>query len=157
MACDNRVGGGLMPANRSRQRLLLSTCLTGAALSLGGGAARAQDRAAATWQPHVEMQAEAGREHDGVTAELFAPLSQDSDTLVFATARMRYDEGFNENGSAILGVRQRVGDGLALGVNVGGDFYQSEFSSHSQSSVSMGLEAFTSAFDVRFNYRLPLA
>ncbi|MGE3397434.1 MAG: beta strand repeat-containing protein, partial [Sphingomonas sp.] len=71
--------------------------------------------------------------------------------------RLGYSNRYEENASVILGVRRQVAQDLALGFNVGADFYQSEFASRQQASVSAGIEILTSQFDARFNYRLPLS
>ncbi|WP_431470554.1 hypothetical protein [Sphingosinithalassobacter sp. LHW66-3] len=133
--------------------MLLSTGLTGAALALAPSV-RAQD-AQPVWQPQADAEARAGEPGAEVAFELLAPLAQNEANLLFVAGRIAYDELYDRSGSVTFGGRGRVGDDLAIGVNVGADFYRSNLTSNAQTAVSFGLEGFTSVFDVHVNYRLP--
>ncbi len=137
-----------------RDRMLVSTCLTGLALALASGA-QAQD-GEATWQPRAEVDARAGDGNSQVSLELFAPLTQNDSGLLFAAGRIGTDELFHRNGSVTMGGRVKVGSDAAIGVNAGVDFYKSDLTSRAQAATSFGLEGFTSVFDLHVNYRLPL-
>ena len=137
-----------------RGRLLLSTCLTGIALASASGAL-AQDRDP-TWQPRAEVDARAADGTSQVSFELFTPVAQNDTNLMFVSGRIGYDEQFDRNGSVTFGGRGKVGEDIAIGVNAGVDFYKSNISKRDQTAVSFGLEGFTSVFDVRLNYRLPV-
>jgi hypothetical protein len=140
---------------KSSKARLFSTCLTGAILA-AASPAWGQTSDAPTWKPRAEVDAQVGKDI-GVSTSLFAPIAQNDSSLVYVDGRIGYDQRFDRNGSATIGARVRVGEDVAIGVNAGADFYRSDIGSRDQAAVSMGLEGFTSVFDVRVNYRLPLS
>jgi mucin-19 len=142
--------------NLHRGRLMLSTCLTGIALASASGAqAQTQDKDP-TWQPRAEVDARAADGSSQVSFELFAPLAQNDSNLMFVTGRIGTDERYDRSGSVTFGGRGKIGEDVAIGVNAGVDFYKSNVSKRDVTAVSFGLEGFTSVFDVRLNYRLPV-
>ena len=140
---------------KSSKARLFSTCLTGAILA-AASPAWGQTSDAPTWKPRAEVDAQVGKDI-GVSTSLFAPIAQNDSSLVYVDGRIGYDQRFDRNGSATVGARFRVGEDAAIGVNAGADFYRSDIGSRDQAAVSMGLEGFTSVFDARVNYRLPLS
>ncbi|TGX54113.1 hypothetical protein E5A73_08295 [Sphingomonas gei] len=134
---------------------LFSTCLTGAMLA-AAAPAWGQTSDAPTWKPRAEVDAQVGKDI-GISTSLFAPVAQTDSSLVYVDGRIGYDQRFDRNGSATIGARVRVGEDVAIGANVGADFYRSDIGSRDQAAVSLGLEGFSSVFDVRVNYRLPLS
>ncbi|WP_166745711.1 right-handed parallel beta-helix repeat-containing protein, partial [Sphingomonas naasensis] len=140
---------------KSSKARLFSTCLTGAILA-ASAPAWGQTNDAPVWKPRAEAEAQAGKDI-GVSTSLFAPVAQNDSGLVYVDGRIGYDQRFDRNGSATVGARFRTGEDTAIGVNVGADFYRSDIGSRDQAAVSMGLEGFSSVFDVRVNYRLPLS
>jgi hypothetical protein len=137
-----------------RGRLLLSTCLTGIALAAAPGA-YAQDNDS-NWQPRAEVDARAADGSSQVSFELFAPVAQNDSNLMFVAGRIGTDERYDRNGSVTIGGRGKIGEDVAIGVNAGVDFYKSDLSKRDITAASFGLEAFTSVFDLRLNYRLPV-
>ncbi|NYT40306.1 S-layer family protein [Sphingomonas sp. R-74633] len=137
-----------------RGRLLLSTCLTGIALAAAPGA-HAQDKDP-NWQPRAEVDARAADGSSQVSFELFAPVAQNDTSLMFVAGRIGTDERYDRNGSVTIGGRGKIGEDVAIGVNAGVDFYKSDLSKRDVTAASFGLEAFTSVFDLRLNYRLPV-
>ncbi|AQR73718.1 right-handed parallel beta-helix repeat-containing protein [Sphingomonas sp. LM7] len=140
---------------KSSKARLFSTCLTGAVL-VAASPAWGQTSGAPTWKPRAEVDAQAGKDI-GISTSLFAPIAQNDSGLVYVDGRIGYDQRFDRNGSATVGARFRTSEDTAIGVNVGADFYRSDIGSRDQAAVSMGLEGFSSVFDVRVNYRLPLS
>ncbi|MCX8476020.1 MAG: hypothetical protein MT490_09515, partial [Sphingomonas sp.] len=140
---------------KSSKARLFSTCLTGAVLA-AAAPAWAQTSDAPNWKPRAEAEAQAGKDI-GVSTSLFAPIAQNDSSLVYVDGRIGYDQRFDRNGSATVGARFRTSEDTAIGVNVGADFYRSDIGSRDQAALSMGLEGFSSVFDVRVNYRLPLS
>jgi len=138
----------------NRGQLLLSTCLTGIALATATGA-QAQDKDP-NWKPRAEVDARASDGSSQVSFELFAPVAQNDSNLMFVAGRIGTDERYDRNGSVTIGGRGKIGEDVAIGVNAGIDFYKSDLSKRDQTAVSFGLEGFTSVFDVRVNYRLPV-
>ncbi|MBO9622562.1 MAG: hypothetical protein J7500_07600 [Sphingomonas sp.] len=142
-----------MRKSSSRARLF-STCLTGAVLA-AASPVWAQTSETPTWKPRAEIDAEAGKSV-GVSTALWAPLAQNDSSLVYVDGRIGYDQRFDRNGSATIGARARVGEDFAIGVNAGMDFHRSDLGPRDQAAVSLGLEGFSSVFDVRVNYRMPI-
>lgn len=140
---------------KSSKARLFSTCLTGAILA-AASPAWGQTSDAPTWKPRAEVDAQVGKDI-GVSTSLFAPIAQNDSSLVYVDGRIGYDQRFDRNGSATIGARVRVGEDAAIGVNAGADFYRSDIGSRDQAALSLGLEGFTSVFDARVNYRLPLS
>ncbi|WP_158298808.1 beta strand repeat-containing protein [Sphingomonas psychrotolerans] len=140
---------------KSSKARLFSTCLTGAILA-AASPALGQTSDAPTWKPRAEVDAQVGKDI-GVSTSLFAPIAQNDSTLVYVDGRIGYDPRFDRNGSATVGARFRAGEDIAIGANIGADFYRSDIGSRDQAALSMGLEGFSSVFDVRVNYRLPLS
>lgn len=140
---------------KSSKARLFSTCLTGAILA-ASAPAWGQTSDAPVWKPRAEAEAQAGKDI-GVSTSLFAPVAQNDSGLVYVDGRIGYDQRFDRNGSATVGARFRTGEDTAIGVNAGADFYRSDIGSRDQVALSMGLEGFSSVFDVRVNYRLPLS
>lgn len=140
---------------KSSKARLFSTCLTGAILA-AAAPAWGQTGDAPTWKPRAEVDAQVGKDI-GVSTSLFAPIAQNDSSLVYVDGRIGYDQRFDRNGSATIGARVRVGEDAAIGVNAGADFYRSDIGSRDQAALSLGLEGFTSVFDARVNYRLPLS
>jgi hypothetical protein len=139
--------------HKSSRARLFSTCLTGAILA-AAAPAWGQTGDAPTWKPRAEVDAQVGKDI-GLSTSLFAPIAQNDSSLVYVDGRIGYDQRFDRNGSATVGARFKAGEDAAIGVNVGADFYRSDIGSRDQAAVSMGLEGFSSVFDVRVNYRLP--
>ncbi|SDU48381.1 hypothetical protein [Stappia sp. ES.058] len=118
-----------------------------------GGQAVAQD-SQRLWGAWGELGAQAGPETNAFL-EGFMPIGQDADSIVFLD--MRLDYGVNSRGSTSigLGVREIVGPDLILGANAFVDAVRTE-NGNTFAGATLGLEAFTSIFDLRVNAHIPI-
>jgi hypothetical protein len=147
-----------MSRSALRGRILRSTTFLTGAIACLAGPAYAQAGSTKVWQPRSDLHAQTGtRDNNEVAVELFVPMAQNDETLLYSAARIGHNEQFEENASLTLGLRKIVGTDLALGINIGADIYNSEYSSRRRSAASIGLEAFTSAFDLHLNFHAPLS
>jgi hypothetical protein len=138
---------------RLKGRELLSSSCAAALLAGTGGQAFAQD-APRLWGAWGELGAQAGAETNAFL-EGFMPIGQDADSIVFLD--MRLDYGVNSRGSTSigLGVREIVGPDLILGANAFVDAVRTE-NGNTFAGATLGLEAFTSIFDLRVNAHAPI-
>jgi len=141
------------PGMRRPGRDLLTSSCAAALLAGGGGSALAQD-VAAPWQPWAEAGAQAGA-RSSAFLEGFMPLAQDADSLVFLDMRLDYDTD-NRGATAFgLGLREIVGEDLILGANAFIDVVRTD-NDNVFAGATLGLEAFTSIFDLRLNAHIPI-
>ncbi|WP_349359174.1 right-handed parallel beta-helix repeat-containing protein [Stappia sp.] len=109
---------------------------------------------AAPWQPWAEAGAQAGA-RSSAFLEGFMPLAQDADSLVFLDMRLDYDTD-NRGATAFgLGLREIVGEDLILGANAFIDVVRTD-NDNVFAGATLGLEAFTSIFDLRLNAHIPI-
>lgn len=128
-----------------------------AALLAGAGSAAAQDAAPQIdryWGAWGELGAQAGSE-SAAFLEGFMPVGQDGDSLVFLDLRLDYGENARGSMSVGFGVRELVADDLVLGANAFVDVVRTENSKY-HLGATLGIEAFTSIFDLRLNAHIPL-
>ncbi|WP_425088811.1 beta strand repeat-containing protein [Stappia sp.] len=132
---------------------MLSSSCAAALLAGTGGQAAAQD-APRLWGAWGELGAQAGAETNAFL-EGFMPLGQDADSIVFLDMRLDYGENSRGSTSLGLGFREIVGPDLILGANVFVDAVRTE-NSNTFAGATLGLEAFTSIFDLRVNAHVPI-
>jgi len=123
-----------------------------AMMVLGGGVALAGE---AKWGAHIDLEGRAGTERHLGEADLFLPLAQDDDTLLFANVRARLDSHGGGEGNFGLGMRHM----LASGWNVGGYAYfdhRITARDNAFSQATLGAEALGPVFDLRANVYLPI-
>ncbi|MCA1299085.1 right-handed parallel beta-helix repeat-containing protein [Stappia indica] len=134
-------------------RELLSSSCAAALLAGASASANAQD-AAPVWGPWGELGAQAGSEAAGFL-EGFVPLAQDGESLVFLDLRLDVGENARGSTSVGLGLRRIVGPDLILGANVFADAVKTDNGNYF-GGATLGLEAFTSIFDLRLNAHIPI-
>ncbi|GGE88819.1 hypothetical protein H1W37_13320 [Stappia taiwanensis] len=134
-------------------RELLSSSCAAALLAGASASANAQD-AAPVWGPWGELGAQAGSEAAGFL-EGFVPLAQDGESLVFLDLRLDVGENARGSTSVGLGMRHIVGPDLILGANVFADAVKTDNGNYF-GGATVGLEAFTSIFDLRLNAHIPI-
>ena len=117
--------------------------------------ANVDDAFSKRWGPWVEM---GGRFSDSRSigeANLFAPVWQNSDSLLFFDVRASFDNHHAREGNFGLGFRHMLDNGWNLGAygyldvrrsSLGNDFYQ----------TTLGVEALGETFDFRANAYLPI-
>ncbi|WP_019645378.1 right-handed parallel beta-helix repeat-containing protein [Novispirillum itersonii] len=131
-----------------RHALLAATALP---FLLSAAALAAEDK----WGPSVEAGAKIGSKRKIGESDLFLPLAQDEQRLLFADIRGSIDEDSQREGNFGLGYRQMLDSGWNLGGYGYFDRRRSE-TGHYYSQATVGLEALGTDFDVRLNGYLPL-
>jgi Protein of unknown function (DUF3442). len=127
--------------------------LTAAAvLVLAGGAARAE---APKWGPHIDLEGKAGTDRHLGEADLFLPVLQDADTLLFANVRTRLDDEGGREGNFGLGLRHMLDSGWNLGTYGSFDRRRSDLDNYFN-QVTVGAEALGPDWDLRANAYLPV-
>ncbi|MBU0680968.1 MAG: inverse autotransporter beta domain-containing protein [Proteobacteria bacterium] len=112
------------------------------------------------WQPHVEITAKPGTDRTLGKLDLFVPLAQSDDTLLFADLRGVLADDPSHEGNFGLGLRriQRDGDSL-IGDWLWGAYgfydYRHSENNFSYGQATFGAEAMTENFSLRGNYYLP--
>jgi hypothetical protein len=107
------------------------------------------------WGPHIDLEAKPGTKRSLGEADLFIPVAQSADTLLFANLRLRMDDNDSNEGNYGLGIRHM----LESGWNIGGYGYfdrrRTEFDNHFN-QVTLGVEALSQDWDLRANYYAPV-
>lgn len=107
------------------------------------------------WGPHIDLEAKPGTKRSLGEADLFIPMAQSADTLLFANLRLRMDDNDSNEGNYGFGVRHM----LESGWNIGGYGYfdrrRTEFDNHFN-QVTLGVEALSQDWDLRANYYAPV-
>ncbi|WP_417772027.1 beta strand repeat-containing protein [Stappia sp.] len=106
------------------------------------------------WGAWGEIGAQAGSEASGFL-EGFMPLGQDGSNLVFLDMRLDYGDNSRGSSSFGLGLRSVVGSNLIVGANSFIDVVHTDNGNY-HLGATLGLEAFTSIFDLRLNAHIPL-
>jgi parallel beta-helix repeat protein len=117
--------------------------------------ARADDVFATRWDPWIETGAQVSSARAIGDADLFVPLSQDSDTLLFADIRGMFDSQDAAEGNFGLGLRQMLPSGWNIGAYGYFDLRRSSYGNRFQ-QVTLGAEALSEQFDLRANIYLPV-
>ncbi|WAX97673.1 right-handed parallel beta-helix repeat-containing protein [Aminobacter sp. NyZ550] len=107
------------------------------------------------WGPWVETggQFSSGRSLGEVN--LFVPLLQNSDTLVFTDLRGKFDNNDSVEGNFGLGIRHMLPSGWNLGAYGYYDIRRSPYGNNFH-QVTLGAEALSEVFDLRANAYLPV-
>ena len=132
--------------------MLSSSCA--AALLAGTGSAALAQEPAPLWGAWGELGAQAGSQN-AAFLEGFMPLAQDGNSIVFLDLRLDYGENSKGSASVGLGFREIVGPDLILGANAFVDLVRTD-NGNQFLGMTLGVEAFTSIFDIRLNGHIPL-
>ncbi len=145
----------MKPARRFERRDLLSTtCLAAAFAGLGSSAAIAEEPQP-LWGAWAELGGQAGDEA-AAFIEGFVPIGQDDDSIVFLDLRLSTADSGTGYSSFGIGVRQIVGEDLAIGASAFVDGIRTD-NNNLYAGLGFGLEAFTSRFDLRIDGYVPFA
>ena len=107
------------------------------------------------WEPYVELEAKPGSDRVLGTADLFVPLAQDSDSLLFWLFRGVVTDDNSEEGNFGLAYRQLTNQGGALPFIWGiYGFYdlQNSASNHTYDQFTLGAELLTTNMELRGNW-----
>ncbi|WP_293947500.1 inverse autotransporter beta domain-containing protein [Sneathiella sp.] len=111
----------------------------------------AQDK----WQAHIDLEGKVGNERDLGEADLFLPLWQNNDTLLFGNLRGRIDNNDSQEGNFGIGLRQMQGNGWNLGGYAYFDHRNSPYD-NSLNQITLGAEALSLDWDFRANAYIPV-
>lgn len=106
------------------------------------------------WNPYVELNLRYGNHRDIGKIDVFMPLLQNEDTLLFADIRGMHDSKSALEGNFGLGIRHMYYPYMILGAYGFYDRRRSEFHNY-YFQGTFGVEALMENYDFRFNYYLP--
>lgn len=115
----------------------------------------AQTDATPKWGPHIDLEAKPGTKRSLGEADLFIPVAQSADTLLFANLRPRMDDNDSNEGNYGLGLRHMLESGWNLGAYGYFDRRRTEYDNHFN-QVTLGVEALSQDWDLRANYYAPV-
>ena len=107
------------------------------------------------WGPHIDFEAKPGSKRTLGEADLFFPVRQTTDSLLFANIRVRMDDGDSHEGNIGMGYRQMYESGWNLGVYGYLDRRKSAYDNYFTQST-FGVEALGRDLDFRLNTYLPV-
>ncbi|MRX35507.1 right-handed parallel beta-helix repeat-containing protein [Aminobacter sp. MDW-2] len=117
--------------------------------------AHAEDLLAKRWGPWVETGGQFGKGRSLGEMNLFVPLLQNSDTLVFTDLRGKFDNNDSVEGNFGLGIRHMLPSGWNLGAYGYYDIRRSPYGNNFH-QLTLGAEALGEVFDLRANAYLPV-
>lgn len=112
------------------------------------------EEAPSKWGPHLDLEGKAGTDRNLGEGDLFVPLLQDDDTLLFTSLRTRFDDSNGREGNFGLGIRHMHESGWNLGGVAYFDRRQSEWGNYFN-QVTLGAEALSTDWDFRSNAYIP--
>ncbi len=106
------------------------------------------------WGPHLDLEGKAGNKRNLGEGDLFVPLLQNGSSLLFGNLKGRFDDEASREGNIGLGLRHMLDSGWNLG---GYGYFDRRRSEHDNyfNQVTLGAEALSLDWDVRFNAYLP--
>ena len=107
------------------------------------------------WGPHLDLEAKPGTKRALGEADLFIPVAQSTDTLLFANLRLRMDDNDGNEGNYGLGVRHMLDSRWNLGAYGYYDRRRSEYGNYFN-QATFGVEALSQDWDARANYYAPV-
>lgn len=117
--------------------------------------AHAEDALAKRWGAWVETGGQLGKGRSLGEVNLFVPLLQNSDTLVFTDLRGKFDNNDSVEGNFGLGIRHMLPSGWNLGAYGYYDVRRSPYG-NTFHQLTLGAEALSEVFDLRVNAYLPV-
>ncbi len=137
---------------RNMQRKICRLVLAAAMTALSGGAALAQEYS--SWSAHGSVTLKAGSERQIGELDLFVPLFQDGNSMLYLDLRAQSDESDNQEGNAGFGYRW-MGRDVILGAYGFYDWRKSDETGNEFTQGMIGFELMTDGFDLRLNGYLP--
>jgi len=121
------------------------------------GIANADPTRSSKWQPYFDIKARLGNERSLGSANVFLPLAQSRDRLLFADARFTFDDSSATEGNLGLAYRHRLGDRAQGGIfGVYGFFdYRKSETNFSYKQLTGGAEWLANDWELRTNLYLP--
>lgn len=126
-------------------------------LACGANPARGADVPSSPpkWDAHIDLEAKPGTKRSLGEGDLFLPLAQTPDTLLFGDLRMRFDDQDSREGNFGIGVRHMLSSGWNLGGYGYFDHRLSQYD-HYFNQVTLGAEALGTDYDFRLNTYWPV-
>ncbi|MBF0166963.1 MAG: inverse autotransporter beta domain-containing protein [Alphaproteobacteria bacterium] len=107
------------------------------------------------WGPHIDLEGKAGTKRNLGEADLFVPLVQNQQSLLFADFRTRLDDHGSQEGNFGLGARAMLDHGWNLGAYGYFDRRRSDNGNYFN-QATLGIEGLSQDWDVRLNSYLPV-
>ncbi|HTY67547.1 MAG TPA: inverse autotransporter beta domain-containing protein [Alphaproteobacteria bacterium] len=107
------------------------------------------------WGPFLDLDGKVGTKRNLGTGDLFMPMLQDSNSLLFADIRGRFDDHSDEEGNFGLGVRHMLESGWNLGAYSYYDRRKTELGTTFE-QATFGIEALSLDWDLRANVYQPI-
>ncbi|HEY3916656.1 MAG TPA: inverse autotransporter beta domain-containing protein [Stellaceae bacterium] len=107
------------------------------------------------WAPFIDLDGKAGTQRNIGEGDLFIPLLQNSDSMLFADLRGRFDDRSDDEGNFGLGFRHMLGIGWNLGAYGYYDRRSTALGSIFE-QATFGAEALSLDWDVRANLYQPV-
>ena len=143
------IGAGIAAYRPSMKAQLLVGAATLAMI-----APDALAQSAPKWDAHIEIGGRFGGDRQSGDVEVFVPLWQDQDSLVFGNIRGKLGSDGDTEGNFGLGYRTKIDGAWILGVNGYFDVLETQFNNVFYQG-GIGLEALTEDFDFRVNAYFP--
>jgi hypothetical protein len=115
----------------------------------------AHAQTAEKWGPHIDFEGKPGTKRNLGEADLFVPLWQDEDTLLFGSFRARLDDNDSREGNFGIALRQMQNSGWNLGGYSYFDHRRSPYG-NGFNQITLGAEALSFDWDLRANAYLPI-
>lgn len=125
-----------------------------APIEFGNDTAHASEENSPKWGAHIDVEGKAGTDRSLGEGDLFVPLLQNDDTLLFTSLRTRFDDSNGREGNFGLGIRHMHESGWNLGGVAYFDRRQSEWGNYFN-QVTLGAEALSTDWDFRSNAYIP--
>src|SRR5579885_174615 len=102
------------------------------------------------WQPYADLGLGVGDSLTSERLDMFVPIRQDTDSLLFISAGLGHETHYSENASIGLGYRTKIDPDWILGGYAAFDNTHTDFS-HSFEQFAIGAEVMSEDWDARIN------
>ncbi|MGE5466442.1 MAG: inverse autotransporter beta domain-containing protein [Ignavibacteria bacterium] len=140
---------------RRLQPVLTALCRLAPVIPLLAGTPAHAEADSPKWGPHIDFEAKPGSKRTLGEADLFLPVVQNADTLVFANLRARVDNESSREGNLGAGVRRMLESGWNLGAYGYLDRRRSPDTGYHYGQTTLGAEALGRDWDFRANAYQP--
>jgi len=149
-ACISSLSGSFSRSLSFKTKLLVGV----AAAALIADDARADEMSDSKWGAHIDLGGRIGADRQSGEVEIFVPIWQDYDSLIFGNLRGKFGSDEDIEGNFGLGFRTQVNGDWILGANAFFDVLETEFDNTFYQG-GVGFEALTEDWDFRVNGYFP--
>jgi len=107
------------------------------------------------WSPYIDLGGKIGNKRDIGEADLFLPLVQNNNSMLFADVRTRFDNDSGHEGNFGLGLRHMLSNGWNIGGYAYFDRRKSAYDNYFN-QITLGAEALSLDWDLRANAYVPV-